>query len=1248
MRKRSFIYIFVICAMCLLMNTADAEAAGTVSWNSNTKPAACSTMTVNIKSKAYMAKISSGYMRVFYDGSKICIEYYDDDFTLTRSGTLDMELDTWGGFYSGTDGYYIVEGQSNAEEDDNKEVIRVIRYNRDWERTGAASIKSNTSLFGGEVGYPFSSGSCSMCEYGGKLYLATGHRGYVDESVGQGHQGLLLVEVDKSSMTGSIVKCDLWHSFAQHIAAGSDGVYIYEQSEGSRCTRISKYDPSTGKTSGPVNVLEYGGSHTSAWAIACYATVDGMALSSDNALGVGTSIEQSQYDNYSSSMPYNIYLTVTPKNNFTSEGTQLKWLTSYTGGGKRFDGVSITKLNDNRFLVAWGEYGERADEEDANDPLSSYKLHYLFVDGMGNVIGSEHTADAPVSDCRPIPAGNKVTYYASNSNSLGIYSIDTSGGSVKKMYRLAGANAEWKIEDGVLSVTGTGNLTFTTEGLSSDVKKSITKVIVGEGIRSIPDNGFAYLSNLESVVVEDGLESIGKEAFYRCTNKLKNVTIPSSVTSIGEDIVWTGYYWTSDSSHVTYATINAKCDSYAINYAKSNNIRYKSEHDLQDHFTVDKEPTCTEPGSKSVHCNKCTDKTDVTSIPASGHSMGEWSETAAATCTENGQMERRCSKCSFVETKATDPKGHIFTAGDKVGNTLKVICSVCGHEEYRNVPVRMVVWWRTIIDSQYYYSYPGDVYTGQNVSIRVRPEYADSDYPDLNMIVCETGDGRVLEYQGWFSFTYDEAGRYTVSVYPKDVPGMKQTETLNVYDHLETVLIEPDASSDFSPEENIKLNAVSGGKPNTKFTFVLIGDNGSETVIRSSNTSRTCVWTPKKEGTYRLRADAVDPDDNNKAATGEVLEVVVSCKHKGMKHYPAAAANCAHDGYVEYWYCSKCGRYYRDAAAQVETDKAGVVVPATAHVIGFIGGYEPTCTKNGLKYHWKCSQCGTCFLDEEGARITTEASVVIASPGHDWNEGVVVREATTREEGEILYTCKVCGEEKTEAIDKLIDPADIKGTDGTAVGPGASAVAANKAITGMTSDIDPAGAVFSMLTLRSKKQTNSSITLKWAPCGNAVKYVIYGNKCGKGIRMTKLCELTGTGITFRNVAGQKLSKGLYCKFLVVALDRNDRVVSASKLIHVATRGGKVGNHKSISISKSVLKKAKKLKKGKSLKLKAKAVAQSKKLKVKKHVALRYESSNPKIATVSGKGVVKGKMIGTCYIYVYAQNGIFKKIKVTVK
>ena len=42
-----------------------------------------------------------------------------------------------------------------------------------------------------------------------------------------------------------------------------------------------------------------------------------------------------------------------------------------------------------------------------------------------------------------------------------------------------------------------------------------------------------YRYHIKSVVIENGVTSIGDRAFYGCVN-LSNVTIPSSVTSIGE------------------------------------------------------------------------------------------------------------------------------------------------------------------------------------------------------------------------------------------------------------------------------------------------------------------------------------------------------------------------------------------------------------------------------------------------------------------------------------------------------------------------------------------------------------------------------------------------------------------------------------------------------------------------------------------------------------------------------------------
>ena len=134
----------------------------------------------------------------------------------------------------GSDGYYLVEGRTNNKENDSAEVIRVIRYDANWKRTGAAAITSNPELFGGEVRTPFNYGCVEMTESNGKLYVVTGHEGYVDSSVGQGHQGFLMAEIDQATMKGKIVSCDLWHSFAQYIKSHGSYLYVLEQSEGSR------------------------------------------------------------------------------------------------------------------------------------------------------------------------------------------------------------------------------------------------------------------------------------------------------------------------------------------------------------------------------------------------------------------------------------------------------------------------------------------------------------------------------------------------------------------------------------------------------------------------------------------------------------------------------------------------------------------------------------------------------------------------------------------------------------------------------------------------------------------------------------------------------------------------------------------------------------------------------------------------------------------------------------------------------
>lgn len=65
-----------------------------------------------------------------------------------------------------------------------------------------------------------------------------------------------------------------------------------------------------------------------------------------------------------------------------------------------------------------------------------------------------------------------------------------------------------------------------------------------------------------------------------------------------------------------------------------------------------------------------------------------------------------------------------------------------------------------------------------------------------------------------------------------------------------------------------------------------------------------------------------------------------------------------------------------------------------------------TCTKDGYTGDVYCSDCGTKL----------ESGTVINKLGHTWDNGVVTKDATETEEGVKTYTCKTCGETKTESI----------------------------------------------------------------------------------------------------------------------------------------------------------------------------------------------------------------------------------------
>ena len=118
---------------------------------------------------------------------------------------------------------------------------------------------------------------------------------------------------------------------------------------------------------------------------------------------------------------------------------------------------------------------------------------------------------------------------------------------------------DWNFEDDVLTISGEGKMPdFISEEEVPwyDYQYSITSIVIDDGVQSIGnyafswcdslesitipdsvqaigDDAFAYCKNLESIVIGDGVQSIGNRAFFECDN-LKRVVIPNSVQSIDD------------------------------------------------------------------------------------------------------------------------------------------------------------------------------------------------------------------------------------------------------------------------------------------------------------------------------------------------------------------------------------------------------------------------------------------------------------------------------------------------------------------------------------------------------------------------------------------------------------------------------------------------------------------------------------------------------------------------------------------
>ena len=227
------------------------------------------------------------------------------------------------------------------------------------------------------------------------------------------------------------------------------------------------------------------------------------------------------------------------------------------------------------------------------------------------------------------------------------------------------------------------------------------------------------------------------------------------------------------------------------------------------------------------------------------------------------------------------------------------------------------------------------------------------------------------------------------------------------------------------------------------------------------------------------------------------------CTHEETYKKNEDEANCLHEGYSGDVHCKVCDKLIKKGSPTVITGHHEIIKNAV----------KETCGKDGYTGDKYCKDC-----DE----LLEKGDVVKATGKHDFDEGKVTKEPTETETGVKTYTCKVCGETKTEEIAKL-----PKKEEPTTAAPKTEPTteAPKTAETPKTEPTTEAPKTVKLTKAKGIKATvkKGKITVKWNKVTNAKSYQI---KISKSINFTKKTTTTLTSKKL-NVTSKKFAKGTY-------------------------------------------------------------------------------------------------------------------------
>ncbi len=351
-------------------------------------------------------------------------------------------------------------------------------------------------------------------------------------------------------------------------------------------------------------------------------------------------------------------------------------------------------------------------------------------------------------------------------------------------------------------------------------------------------------------------------------------------------------------------------------------------------WEVTKSPTCTEDGIRSRYCS-CGEK-QTEEVYATGHTV-VIDSPIAPTCTESGYTEgKHCSVCYeiIVAQSTIDAKGHTEVIDAAVAAT----CTTPGLTEGKHCSVCS-----TVIVAQNVVNQNGHT---EVIDPRVEPTCTSIGYTEgKHCSACDTvlvAKIEIPKIPHTYTDDYDES--CNICGYIRDVECAHTN--VKVLPKVDPTCISPGLTEGKECEDCHEVL-----EPQTSIDATGHIEESIPAVLP------TCTTTGLTEGKKCSACEEI--------LVGQIVLEKIS--HSLGEWYIYKSSSCIEHG-EERRDCSECDYY----------ESKVIAAKCNPELIVKVEYVAATMEKDGNIEHWKCSQCGKCYSDENGENTIDKSSVIIS------------------------------------------------------------------------------------------------------------------------------------------------------------------------------------------------------------------------------------------------------------------------------